>query len=192
MCIRDSACVTFPMVSRFSLLLWYPVAMLIKPQLHRTVPKRGGGSYEHSSYMTHIALSTRILAPLRGQGCRACLSKRKPHISLYPVAYLAFSLLVSTVNVFIYVSASLRMRPAPRRARPRAGPPLAGAARATRPRQLALPRRTTRASAAASAALPRGWPPGGGQPLAPGPFEQLLLLFRSDAPPHLPRRVLFL
>ena len=82
-------------------------------------------------------------------------------------------------------SASLRMRPAPRRARPRARPPRAGAARATRPRQLALPRRTPRASAA----LPLGWPPGGAQPLAPGPFEQLRLLLRSDAPPRLPQRV---
>ena len=62
----------------------------------------------------HIALSTRILAPHRGQGCRACLSKRKPHISLYPVACLAFSLLVSTVNVFDHISASSRIRPAPR------------------------------------------------------------------------------
>ena len=64
--------------------------------------------------MMHIALSTRILAPLRGQGCRACLSKRKPYIPLYPVVCLAFSLLVSTVNVFDHISASSRMRPAPR------------------------------------------------------------------------------
>ena len=61
-----------------------------------------------------IALSTRLLAPNRGQEFRACLSKRKPHISLYPVACLAFSLLVSTANVFDHISASSRMRPAPR------------------------------------------------------------------------------
>ena len=34
--------------------------------------------------MMHIAMSTRLLAPNRGQEGRACLSKRRPHISLYP------------------------------------------------------------------------------------------------------------
>ena len=57
--------------------------MLIQLQLHRTVLK-GGGPNGVESYMMHIALSTRLLAPNRGQEGRACLSKRKPHISLYP------------------------------------------------------------------------------------------------------------
>ena len=61
-----------------------------------------------------MALSTRLRAPNRGQVLPTYLSKRMPHISLYPVVCVAFSPLVATVNVFDHISASSRMRLAPR------------------------------------------------------------------------------